>query len=90
MYRQPGDNDLEHGDQKTDDRQSLAYLTARELAKLYCIAHECILVYCGNRGKVSADSLLAVLQRYIVWKDELPPDIRRVEGQPLPHVLFLQ
>ncbi len=90
MYRQPGDNDLEHGHQRTDDRQSLAHLTACELAKLYRIVHECILVYCGTRSQVSADSLLDIFQRYIVWKDELPPDIRSVEGQPLPHVLFLQ
>ena len=90
MYRQPGDDDREHGDQNTDDRQSLAHLTARELAKLYRIAHECIVVYCGSRGKVSADSLLDIFQRYTVWKDELLPSIRSVEGQPLPHVLFLQ
>lgn len=90
MYRQPGDNNLELGEQNVNDRQSFAALTACEHAKLYRIVHECILVYCGSRGKVSANSLLNLFQRYVRWKDELPPDLRSVEGQPLPHVLFLQ
>lgn len=89
MYRQPGDSNLEFGKQNADDRQSLATLTACEHAKLYRIVHECILVYCGTRGKVSAHSLLDLFQRYIMWKDGLPPDLRSIEGQPLPHVLFL-
>ena len=81
---------MELGFQDARDRKSLAYLTACENAKLYRIAHECILVYCGVRGKISANTLLDVFQRYIGWKDELPPDLRSVEGQPLPHVLLLQ
>lgn len=89
MYRQPGDSNLEIGDQSTDGRQSFVTVTACEHAKLYRIVHECILVYCGARGKVSAGSLLDIFQRYMVWKDGLPPELGTVEGQPLPHVLFL-
>ena len=90
MYRQPGDDSLELGQQNTDDRQSFATLTACEHAKLYRIAHERILIYCGARGKVSAESLLDVYQRFVAWKDGLPPSLQSVEGQPLPHVLSLQ
>lgn len=90
MYRQPGDSNLELGYQSTDDRRSFATLTACEHAKLYRVVHESILVYCGARGKVSAHSLLDIFQRYIAWKDGLPPELGNLEGQPLPHVLFLQ
>ena len=90
MYRQPNDDNLELGHQNADDRQSFAILTACEHAKLCRIIHECILVYCGAQGKVSADSLFKVYQRYIAWKDGLPLNLRSVEGQPLPHVLLLQ
>ena len=90
MYRQPGDSNLSSGEQNSDERQSFATLTACETAKLYRIIHECILIYCGARGKVSANSLLDLFQRYIMWKDGLPPDLQSVEGQPLPHVLCLQ
>ena len=90
MYQEPGDSNLELGYQNTDDRKSFATLTACEHAKLYRIVHECILVYCGSRGKVSANSVLDLYHRYIVWKDGLSPDLRSVEDQPLPHILFLQ
>lgn len=90
MYRQPGDNNLELGEQDSDDRESFATLTACEHAKLYRLVHECIIVYCGTGGKVSANILLDLFQRYLMWKDGLPPDLRSLEGQPLPHILFLQ
>ena len=90
MYTQPGDSDKELGFQDAEDRKSFAILTARESAKLYRIVHGCILVYCGIRGKISADSILDIYQRYTRWKDDLPPDLRSVSGQPLPHVLSLQ
>lgn len=90
MHQQPGDSKLETGEENADDRQSFAVLTAREHAKLYRIIHECILVYCGNRGKVSANPVLDLFQRFFIWKDELPPVLQSVEGQPLPHVLYLQ
>ena len=90
MYRQPSESDSEFGSQNTDDPKSFATMTAREHAKLHRIIHECILVYCGVGDKVTAKSLLAILQRYTTWKDGLPPELQSVEGQPLPHVLFLQ
>ena len=90
IYRQPGDSNLGPGHQKTDARQSFAIVTACEHARLYRIIHECIHVYCGARGRVSADALLDLFQRYSAWKDGLPPELRSVEGEPLPHVLFLQ
>ena len=89
-YCQPGDSNIELGFRNTDDRLGFATMTACEHAKLYRIIHECILVYCGARGKVSAPYLLDCFQRYIEWKDGLPSDIRSIESQPLPHVLFLQ
>lgn len=90
MYRQPGESNLEYGYQNTDDRKSFAVLTAREHAKLFRIIHECILIYSGIRGKVNADSLLRVFERYFAWKDGLPPELQSVESRPLPHILFLQ
>ena len=90
MYRQPGDSNVELGHQNTDDPQSFAFLTACEHAKLYRIIHQCILVYSGVRGKASAEFLLDVFRRFLAWKDGLPPELQSVEGQPLPHVLFLQ
>lgn len=90
MYRQPDDSYPGPGDQNADNRPSFATVTAHEQAKLYRLVHECILVYCGARGKVSANSLFDLFQRHIAWKDGLPPDLRSVQGQPLPHVIFLQ
>ena len=93
MYRQPGDSGSEYGYQNTDNpknRKSLAVLTAREHAKLYRVIHHCTFVYGGAGGKVSADSLLDIFERYLAWKDELPPELQSTEGEPLPHVLFLQ
>ena len=89
-YQQPGDDNLQLGDQNSEDRQSFSALTACENAKLHRIVHECILVYCGTRGKVSSQPLLDLFHRYISWKDELPPDLRSVDGETLPHVIFLQ
>lgn len=90
MYCQPGDSNMELGSRDTYDRQGFATQTACEHAKLYRIIHESILVYCGARGKVSAKALLDCFQRYVEWKDGLPPSLRSIESQPLPHVLFLQ
>ncbi len=67
-------------------------VTAHEHAKLYRIIHETILVFCGSRGKVSAHHMLLIYERFLGWKEGLPPSLSDVneEVQPLPHVLFLQ
>lgn len=83
FYKQPGDTDVDH-------RQGFSLLTASEHAKLFRIVHESILVYCGSRGRVSARALLDLYKRYVNWKANLPPDLRNLESEPLPHVLFLQ
>ncbi len=83
LYKQPGDSDL-------PDHDSLAVVTASEHAKLFRTVHESILVYCGSRGKISAQHLLDIYERYMAWKDELPFALRKIDNDPLPHVLFLQ
>lgn len=83
LYKQPGDSD-------TSERPGLSVMTASEHAKLFRIAHETILAYCGSRGKVTGRRLFDVYERYLTWKDNLPPEIRDVDNDPLPHVLFLQ
>ena len=69
---------------------SHALETASEHAKLFRIVHANILIYCGSRGKVDAQKLLELYERYLAWKEGLPPDIADLSGEPLPHVLFLQ
>lgn len=83
LYKQPGDSDV-------PDHLSLSVMTASEHAKLFRTVHESILAYCGSRGKVSAQKLLEIYERYMAWKDELPPALRDLDNDPLPHVLFLQ
>lgn len=83
LYRQPGDNDIL-------DRPGFAKITAFERAKLFRIIHGAILIYCGSRGKVTAEGLLGIYERYMAWKERLSPELRYDEGEPLPHVLFLQ
>lgn len=84
VYKQPGDG------HNVSERSYSTVMTASENAKLFRIVHESILVYCGNRGKVRAQSLLDVYERYIGWKDDLPHVIQDLANEPLPHVLFLQ
>ena len=66
--------------------------TAHENAKLYRIIHETILAFCGSRGKVSAHQLLVIYERYLGWKEHLPPSLSDVDGEveSLPHAIFLQ
>lgn len=54
------------------NRPDHTVLTACELAKLYRVIHESILLYCGTSGKVSAHHLIKVYDRYLAWKEELP------------------
>jgi len=65
-------------------------MTAAEHAKLFRIVHESISVYCGRRGRVTAHHLLDLYESYLMWRDDLPPEIRDIDHQPLPHVIFLQ
>lgn len=72
------------------NRPSHAVETASEHARLFRIVHETILCYCGSRGKVTAEALLKLYDRYLEWEQRLPPGFRDVDGDCLPHVLFLQ
>lgn len=65
-------------------------MTAAQHSKLFLIVHESILVYCGSCGKVTGRHLLDLYERYLVWKDDLPPEMGAVENGALPHIVFLQ
>lgn len=65
-------------------------ITASAQARLFRIVHESILIYCGSRGKVRAQQLLMLYDRYSTWRETLPRDIADLDNEPLPHVLFLQ
>lgn len=84
------------GDQSSEsssnsNRPSYTILTASEMAKLYRIIHETVLIYCGVNGKVSASHLLQIYRRFVQWKEELAPQICDVasDNDALPHVLSL-
>ncbi len=85
FYKEPGD---------TSESRRPSYLlsTANEHARLYRIVHETILVFCGNRGRVSAHHMLLIYERFLEWKERLPAPLAGVDGdgEALPHALFLQ
>ncbi len=85
FYKEPGDS-------SGSQRPSYLIATAYEHAKLYRIVHETILVFCGSRGKVSAHHMLMIYERFLEWKERLPPPLANVEGdvEALPHTQFLQ
>lgn len=86
FYRHPGDA------QELPTRPSHAILTACHQAGLFRIVNENLNLYCGMRGPVSAYKVLDMYQKYLDWKETLPPILARYsEGdQPLPHMLYLQ
>lgn len=86
FYRHPGDA------QELPTRLSHATVTACHQAKLFRTINECLNLYCGYRGPVSASKILEVYRKYLEWKESLPPVIAKYsEGdQPLPHILYLQ
>ena len=82
-YKQPGDNEI-------SKHPSHSVLMASEQAKLLRIVHETISVYCGSRGKVTAHHLINLYESFLIWKDDLPIEIREINAQSLPHIIFLQ
>lgn len=84
-YRQPEDADMaaQHGH---------SILASCELAKLYRVVHETILLYCAAYGLVSSDGVLRVWKRYVEWKHDLPDIFQKIDetSDPLPYVLALQ
>lgn len=84
-YRQPEDADIaaQHG-------HSIS--ASCELAKLYRMVHETILLYCAAYGLVTSDAVLRVWKRYMEWKHELPEIFQKIDdaADPLPYVLALQ
>ncbi|KAL6718992.1 hypothetical protein ACLMJK_003227 [Lecanora helva] len=82
LYKQPDDLEI-------PERAGYASMTAAEHSKLFRIVHEAILVYCGSRGIVTAHHILDLYKGYLMWRDELPSEIRDIDHEPLPHVIFL-
>ncbi|KAI4086429.1 MAG: hypothetical protein LQ344_007565 [Seirophora lacunosa] len=72
-------------------RPSHAVLTACHQAGLFRIIHESLNLYCGLRGLVRADAVLALYRRYMDWEEDLPFILKAIgdEAQPLPHILLL-
>lgn len=85
-YRHPGDG------RELPVRPSYAMLTACHQAGLFRIVNDCLIVYCGIRGRVNASKVLEIYCRYQGWNEELPAEIAGIdkEEQPLPHVLYIQ
>lgn len=72
-------------------RPSHAIMTACNQAKLLRIAQESLNLYCGTRGKATAQAILEGYKSYLDWKNDLPVVIKNIDinDQPLPHVLYL-
>ncbi|MCJ1468122.1 hypothetical protein MMC07_006750 [Pseudocyphellaria aurata] len=85
FYRHVGD------DRELPSRSSHAIMTACNHAKLLRIGQESLNLYCGTRGKATAEAILEGYRSYLDWKDNLPPAIKNIDinDQPLPHVLYL-
>lgn len=85
FYRHVGDN------LQLPTRSSYAIMTACSQAKLLRIGQESLNLYCGTRGKASAQAILEGYKSYLDWKEDLPAVIRNIDisDQPLPHVLYL-
>ena len=73
-------------------RPSFSVLTAYNQAKLFRVVHNNVNVYCGVRGKVTAQAVIECYRCYTEWHNDLPPELRitAVDDQPLPHILYLQ
>lgn len=86
FYRHPGD------ERELPTRPSYAIVAACYQAGLFRIINESLNLYCGARGRVSAEKFLEVYRRYMDWKTDLPSVIANVDvaDQPLPHILYLQ
>lgn len=85
FYRHVGD------DRELPTRSSHAIMTACNQAKLLRIGQESLNLYCGTRGKATAQAILEGYKRFLDWKDDLPSVIKNIDinDQPLPHVLYL-
>lgn len=85
FYRHVGD------DRELPTRLSYAILTACNQAKLLRIFQETLDLYCGARGKATAQAILEGYKRFLDWKEDLPAILKSIDisDQPLPHVLYL-
>lgn len=85
-YRYVGDGEV------LPRRPSHAIRTACCQAALFEIIHDNLDLYCGLRGKATAERILALYRRYIDWKKDLPAVVKNIDvnDQPLPHILYLQ
>lgn len=86
FYRRLGD---EH---ELPSRPSNAIMTACGQTKLFRIIQESLKLYCGTRGKITAQGIIERYRKYLEWKESLPPPIQNIDisDQPLPFVLYLQ
>ena len=80
----------DEADDEIPQRPGHVSKTAYFHAALFRIVHKTILTFCGSQGKVGSQQMLALYDRYTEWRDDLPDVIGDLEGEPLPHVLFLQ
>lgn len=84
FYRSIGD------EREMPTRPSHAILTAYHQAKLFRICRDCLNLYCGYSGKITAQKVITLHRHYTKWKEDLPPILKKVdvESQPLPHILY--
>ena len=89
VYQQYGEGT---GSGQTFRAPAFTISTAVQQAKLFRIVHASINMYCGARGKISANSFLQCFRRLLDWKDQLPMelDCESYESQIPPNVLTLQ
>lgn len=73
-------------------RPSHAILTSYYQAKLFRICRDCLNLYCGYAGKITAQKVISAYKEYTDWKANLPAILQEVdiEVQPLPNILYLQ
>ncbi|TLD36309.1 hypothetical protein E2P81_ATG03198 [Venturia nashicola] len=70
--------------------------TAKEFTQLSQVIFQTIRMWCGSKGKVSAQALLRLYRQFTNWKTALPDHLARLEftadsaPQALPHVFSLQ
>ena len=68
-----------------------AIMTATQQTILFRIVHGTINMYCGASGKVVVKKFLKCYHDYIVWKENLPPQLQMTQREnPLSYVLGLQ
>ena len=86
FYRSVGD------EEELPTRQSHAILTTYYQARLLRVCRDCLNLYCGYGGRITAQKVISVYKAYTDWKEDLPPPLQELDpdAQPLPNVMYLQ